>query len=264
MADRYLIDAWTSRLREEVPGSVAILLKGSHVRSDAGRHSDIDFDVLVDGPPIERYPFWIEPDDTDRLRHVSVAVQDLDGWLATAHEPEPWAFGLPVREPTRLLWAATAELTHRLGQPWREHPPAEPEIEDWFESVGKMRNAAERGDELGLRQAAQELGRYTPTLLRPLNPQVWATSPRSALDLALAFPIAPEAYRDDVVACLGLSGAVTIDELIAAAERLATGTLSMVRDHIEVFAPLLDSNIAGHLRDGTLERYIEQMTAGSP
>lgn len=261
--DDEVISSWTGRLREEVPDAVAILLKGSHARGDAGPHSDIDFDVLIDGPPVERYPLWIAPDATGRLRHVSVAVKDIPGWLGEGDEPEPWAFGLPVREPTHLLWAATPELRERLDRPWREHPPAEPEIEDWFESYAKMRNAAERDDELGLRQAAQGLGQYTPTVLRPLNPPVWATGPRSALDLALAFPIAPEGYREDLLACLGLSDGAAVDELLAAGERLVTGTLALLRTHIDSIAPLLADDIARYLRDGTLERYIAAMIAES-
>lgn len=261
--DDHLIARWTERLRQETPGAVAVLLKGSHVRGDAGPHSDIDFDVLVDGPATERYPLWLEPDDTGRLRHVSVAVQDLAGWLAEGDEPEPWALGLPVREPARLLWAASPALRERLDRPWREHPPEDPEIEDWVESLGKVFNAARRGDDLGMRLAARGIGRYTPTLLRPLNPTVWATSPRSALDLVLAFPIAPEGYRDDLPACLGLVEGVRAEALLAAAERLVIGTLALVREHIEVIAPLLAEDIAGYLRDGTVERYIAEMIAES-
>jgi hypothetical protein len=143
--DDVLIATSTESLREEFPDAVAILLKGSHASGDAGPHSDTDFDVLIDGPPVERYPLWIEPDTTGRMRHVSVAAQDLPRWLAEGDEPEPWAFGLPVREPTRLQWVSTPELRERLDRPWREHPPGEPEIEDWFESYGKMQKRTPSG-----------------------------------------------------------------------------------------------------------------------
>jgi phosphoribosyl-AMP cyclohydrolase len=256
-----VIARWTDRIQREIPGAVAILLKGSHVRGDAGPHSDVDFDVLVQGNPIEAYPLWLETDATGRLRHISVAVRDLPGWLADADEPEPWTFGLAVREPTRLLWATTPALRARLDQPWREHLPGEPEVEDWFESLAKMRNAHRRGDEVGLRQAAQGLARYTPTLLRPLNPDVWATSPRSALDLVLTFPVAPAGYRADLLACLGLTVDATVDTLLAAGERLVTGTVSLLEDRFDVIAPLLAADIATYLRDGTLRRYVESMTS---
>jgi predicted nucleotidyltransferase len=258
------IESWLDRLRTDIPGAVAIVLKGSHVRGDAGPCSDIDVDVLVEGPPTERYPFWIEPDESGRLRHISVAVRDLAGWLGDAREPEPWAFGLPAREPMRLLWAKSPELRERLDRPWREHPPSEPELEDWFESYGKMRNAAVRGDELGVRQAAQGLGRYTPSLLRPLNPAVWASNPRSALDLVLAFPVAPAGYRDDLLACLGLCDVVAVHDLLAAGRRLVAGTLALLHQRLDTIAPLLDGEIAGLLRDGTLERYLGEMTTESP
>ena len=264
MADNDLITTWTDRLRDQFQGALAILLKGSHVRGDAGPHSDIDFDVLVDGPETERYPLWIEPDASGRLRHVSAGVRDLATWLADGDEPEPWALGLPVREPTRLLWAATPALRERLDCPWREHPPAEPEIEDWFESLGKMRNAARRDDDIGLRLAAQGVGRYTPTLLRPLNPAVFATGPRSALDLVLAFPVAPDGYRDDLLACLGLADGVAADALMRAADRLVTGTLALLSEHLDVVAPLIAGDIAAILRDGTLTRYITAMTEQTP
>jgi hypothetical protein len=262
--DDVLIATSTERLREEFPDAVAILLKGSHASGDAGPHSDTDFDVLIDGPPVERYPLWIEPDTTGRMRHVSVAAQDLPRWLAEGDEPEPWAFGLPVREPTRLQWVSTPELRERLDRPWREHPPGEPEIEDWFESYGKMQNARHRGDELGQRHAAQGVGRYTPTLLRPLNPVVFATSPRSALDLVLGFPVAPAGYRADLLACLGLVSKASTDDVVTAGERLVTGTLALLRDYIEEIAPFLASNVAGYLRDGSLERYLDGMMAESP
>lgn len=260
-ADGDLIARWADRLREEIPGSVAILLKGSHARGDAGPHSDIDFDVLVAGAATERYPVWFDRDTDSRLRHVSVGVQDAAGWLNDAGEPEPWAYGLQVRESMRLLWAENPDLRERLDRPWREHPPAEPELEDWFESLGKMRNAACRGDELGLRRAAQDLARYTPTLLRPLNPEVWATSPRSALDLVLAFPVAPAGYRDDLLACLGLAGSATVEAIRAAGERLVAGTLDLLGAHFDAIATLLADDLAGYLRDGTIVRYLATVTS---
>ena len=264
MADNDLITTWTDRLRHEIPDAVAVLLKGSHVWGDDGPHSDIDFDVLVDGPETERYPLWIEPDASGRLRHVSAGVRDLASWIADGNEPEPWALGLPVREPTRLLWAATPALRKRRDRWWGGHPPAAPAIEDWFECLGKMRNAARRDDDLGLRLAAQGIGRYTPTLLRPLNPAAFATGPRSAIDLVLAFPVAPEGYRDDLLACLGLTDGVAADALMRAADRLVTGTLALLSEHLDVVAPLIAGDIAAILRDGTLTRYITAMTEESP
>jgi aminoglycoside 4'-adenylyltransferase len=262
VTDARLIAHWTDRLREEIPETVAVLLKGSHVRGDAGPYSDVDFDVLVSGPATERYPVWFDRDAAGRMRHISVGVRDLAGWLTDTGEPEPWAYGLAVREPTRLLWAASPDLRVRLDHPWRSHPPAEPELEDWFESLGKMRNASRRGDEVGLRQAARHLAQYTPGLLRPLNPEVWATSPRSALDLVLAFSTAPPGYRDDMLACLGLTGRATADVLLSSGERLVSGTLALLRQHLDRIVPLLADDLADHLQNGTLAQYIHQLIEG--
>jgi hypothetical protein len=52
--------------------------------------------------------------------------------------------------------------------------------------------------------------------------------------------------------------------VVTAGERLVTGTLTLLRDYIEEIAPFLASNVAGYLRDGTLERYLDGMMAESP
>ena len=207
-----LVARWVDLLRDDYPSTQAIMLKGSYARGDAGPHSDVDFDVLLDGPAHSAYPVRFEK-SSERLRHISIAVQDLAGWLAEECEPEPWAFGLPVREPTRLLWAADASLRNQLDRPFKPHPPAEPELEDFVESFAKASNAHARRDGIGLRQAAQSTARYAPTLIRPLNPEAWADSPRSALATVLDFDIVPPGYREDMLMCLGMSDrAVTADD----------------------------------------------------
>jgi hypothetical protein len=258
-----LIAVWTERLRIEIPDVIAVVLKGSHVTGAAGPHSDIDFDVLVSAGAADDHHIWLEETDGGRLRHISAGGVHLERWLAGADEPEEWAYGLPVHEPTHLLWAATDALRARLDRPYLPHPPAEPEIEDAIESLGKMRNALARSDETGLRQAAQALARYVPTTLRPLNPAVVATSPRSALDAVLAFPVAPNGYREDMLACLGMTPAVPVSELVDAGTNLLSGTLALAAERADVVAPLLATDLAGYLRDGTLARYVRQI-AGDP
>src|SRR5690606_40029963 len=49
----------------------------------------------------------------------------------------------------------------------------------------------------GIRLAAQSLARYCIQNLRPLNPPVRPSHRREALRMALAFPVAPECYRED-------------------------------------------------------------------
>lgn len=255
-----VIARWTDRLQSEFPEAVAVLLKGSHVSGTVGPCSDIDFDVLLAGRKIEAHPAWLEQAQDGRLRHVSVAVQDLDAWLAEAGEPRTWAYGLPVHEPTRLLWAATATLRETLDHPHRAHPPADPEIEDAVESFGKMRNALDRGDDLGLRHAAQALAGYVPGILCPLNPDATAHSPRCALDIILAFAVTPVGYREDMLMCMGLAPeAVPADEVFAAGARLLTGTIAIVVDRQREMVPLIEATLATALRDGTLARYVRQI-----
>ena len=49
IVDEAFLAAWVERLRATVPKAVAVILKGSYARGDAGPHSDIDFDVLTAG-----------------------------------------------------------------------------------------------------------------------------------------------------------------------------------------------------------------------
>jgi len=257
MVDEEFIAGWVERLRAEILDAAAILLKGSYARGAAGPHSDVDFDVLVDPGPREDYlAFLVEHDR--RLVHVSVAVEDLDGWL-TAAEPERWAFELPAFETTRLLWARDEDLRLVLDRPARLHPPGEPELEDFVEAYGKVRNALLRGDDLALCRAAQTVGTLLPGLLRPLNPDVRPTHRHDALLAALAFPVAPEGHRDDLLRCLGLGEcASTAGEVHDAARRLTLGTLALLRAHAERVKELLPPDLFAYLCAGTLERYVRQ------
>jgi hypothetical protein len=259
-----VIAQWNDRLRSVFPQAVAVLLKGSLVSGTAGPYSDIDLDVLQAGREMEAYPAWFEQARDGRLRHVSVAVQNVDAWLAEEAEPRTWAYGLPVHEATRLLWAATPTLRDILDRPHRAHPPADPEIEDAVESLGKMRNALERGDDLGMRHAAQALAGHVPSILRPLNPDATACSPRSALDIVLAFTATPASYRDDMHTCLGLpSEFVPGDAVFAAGAHMLTGTIVLAGDRQREIVPLVEPTLAAALRDGTLARYVRQIAERS-
>lgn len=252
------ISTWVDRLRGDIPDTVAVILKGSHARDDADLHSDIDLDVLVDGPPRDDYLVFFEEND-GRLRHVSVAVQDLAGWIAEREEPVSWAYGLPAAETTRLLWARDDGLRVELDHPARMHPPEPPELEDFIEAWGKVRNAMRRGDDLAMRLAGQKMARLCPTLLRPLNPQVFPSNRREAMRAVLEFPVAPDGYRDDLVRLFGLTGeAVPMDDLHAAARRLVFGTVALLREHAASLGGVLEDDLYAYLVDGTLERYIRQ------
>jgi phosphoribosyl-AMP cyclohydrolase len=257
-----MIPAWVARLRDTYPRSIAVMLRGSRVWSGAGPHSDIDFDVLLDGEPYEAWPMFLERDTSGRMIHVSVAVQDLASWLAEGDEPVDWAFGFGVRSPVKLLWAKDAETTALLDRPWRESPPADPEVEDFVEGYGKVLNAFGRNDDVGMRQAAQNMAKLAPTLLRLVNDEVWPGTRREALEAALGFANAPEGYRQAMLTCLGLSDrATTPDEMVAAARLLAEGVIRVVRDHGQFEPDYPAGDPMGLLKNGMIESYIAQMGA---
>jgi phosphoribosyl-AMP cyclohydrolase len=259
MIDEAFIERWATRLRREFPEAVAVILKGSYARGEPLPHSDVDFDVLTSGGPREEYPVYFDTIG-GKLVHVSVAVRDLDGWLATEREPQTWAFGLPAAEATRLLWAADAPICQRLDRPPLSHPPAEPELEDLVAELGKVRNAQPAGDELGLRLAAHSLASLCPTILRLINPVVRADTPLKALRLVLDFPVAPPNYREDMLTCLGLTArASSPDDVVQAAARLVAGTVELLTPYAYDLKDDLQPGQAEQLADGTLRRYVDQL-----
>jgi predicted nucleotidyltransferase len=263
--DEAFIERWVERLREKIPGAVAVVLKGSHVRGNAGPWSDLDFDVLVfDHEVAEEYLTWIMDDDSGRLVHVSVAVETVDDWLAGFREVAAWSFGFPSSEVTRLMWLGRPWLRAELDRPDRSHPGGEPELEDFIEELGKARNARLRGDELGLRLAVQEIAQLCPTLLVPLNESAQPGTRPEALKAALDLAVAPVGYRDDMLLCLGLSGtASTVDEVLAAGGRLVLGTLALLEAHADVICPHLAPHLPELLSSGLLRRYLEQGNVAS-
>lgn len=265
MVDQQFISDWSERLRSDIPNTVAIILKGSHARNTAEPHSDLDFDVIVDQEPGMTYLAWFEDTGTGKIRHISVAVQKLDDWLENGQEPVSWAYGLPAAETTLLVWARNDALRDKLDQPVRMHPPEEPELEDFIEAWGKINNALVRNDDMAMRLAGQKLGRLCPGLLRVLNPEVLPSNRRQAMHDILAFPVVPDGYREDFMLCLGLSGqAATLHDIREAARRLTFGIFTLLKEHEDIFESLLPADLYGYLRDGTLERYIQQVTdAGS-
>jgi aminoglycoside 4'-adenylyltransferase len=260
MVDEAFITSWVERLRHEIPGVVAVLLKGSYVRGNAGPWSDLDFDLLVfDDDIAHPYLTWIVDDGSGRLVHVSVAVERLDDWLHGFRESSSWSFGFPSSEVTRLLWLGRPSLRAELDRPDREHPGGEPELEDFIEELGKARNARLRGDEIPVRLAVQEIAWLCPSLLVPLNQSVSPGTRPEALLAGLDLDVVPERYRDDMLLCLGLSGrASTVDEVLAAGERLVLGTLVLLEANADAICPALAPHLPELLRSGLLRRYLEQ------
>ncbi|HEV2529526.1 MAG TPA: nucleotidyltransferase domain-containing protein [Thermomicrobiales bacterium] len=252
------VAGWVERLRTAIPGAVAILAKGSVARGDATRWSDLDLDVLTDRPEDHRYPVFLE-DEGGRLRHVSVAVHGAERWLERMAEPAHWAFGLAARQATRLLWCPDQGLAEPLDRPAFDQPPDDPEVEDTIEALGKMRGAHAACDPVGLRLAARTLAEGCPGLLLPINPPVRPGTRRAALEAACAFPVAPTGYRDDLLACLGLSPDTHPDEaLLAAGERLVLGILDLMADHADAYEGLIAADLLGYVRDGAWRRLVTQ------
>ena len=260
MIDEQFINAWVERLREKIPGVVAIVLKGSHARGDAGPWSDVDFDVLTFNEDVEHeYLTWIVDNGGGRLVHVSVAVERLDDWVRGFREAASWSFGQPSREVTKLVWLGRPSLRAELDRSFRDHPGGEPELEDFIEELGKARNASLRGDEVSLRLAVQEVAQLCPTLLVALNEPVFPGTRPEALKAALAFAVAPDGYRDDMLLCLGLSGRPsTPDEILAAGERLVFGTLAILEENADTISPRQPPYLPELLRSGLLRTYLEQ------
>jgi phosphoribosyl-AMP cyclohydrolase len=265
------LDDWAARLRQVTDRPVVgILLRGSHARRAATAHSDVDLDVLVSdesparptGSPVNapyaaRRAYLAESEG--RLTHVSVAVRDVRSWLARLAEPADWAFGLPVTAPVRLLWA-DEHWRSRIDLPVLCQPADEPRLEELIATLGKVAGARARADHLGTRLAAADLARLCPSVLRLANPGVRVVSRRAAFDAALDLPVAPPGYRDDMLLCLGARPGST-GALWAAAGRLVTGTVPLVRPYADEIAAVSGADFAEALADGRLDRYLAQLTA---
>lgn len=260
MIDEAFIAAWVERLRREIPGTVAVILKGSHARGNAGPWSDLDLDVLVfDDEIADPYLTWIVDDGSGRLVHVSAAVERIDDWLAGFREAASWSFGFRSSEVTRLMWLGRPSLRAELDRPSREHPGGEPELEDFIEELGKARNARLRDDEVSLRLAVQEIAQLCPAILVPLNEPAFPGTRPEALRAALDLVVVPPGYRDDMLLCLGLSGqASTADEVLAAGTRLVRGTIALLTRYADTVGPLQASYLGILLANGALRRYLDQ------
>jgi phosphoribosyl-AMP cyclohydrolase len=254
-----LLSCWTDRLRA-LPGppAVGVLLRGSHARGAATAYSDLDLDLLVDGPPYQANPAFLQ-ENGHRLVHVSVAVRDVESWFARLRSPAPWSFGLPVDAPARLLWAADG-WRDRLDLCRVRQPGSEPRLEDLVAGVGKLCAAYAAADDAVARLAAGDLARACLSVLRLANPPVTVASRREAVEAVLHLAVVPPGYDADMRLCLGLL-AGTLTEVYAAGRRLAAGVVALVRPYADVLAASCGRDLAGALIDGRLDRYLTQLAA---
>lgn len=250
---RELLERVVRRLRELEPTTAAILVAGSYAKGTADEDSDLDVPVVTAGEPSSPYRMWFEERPGTKPLHVSPSVRSMDRCLAERDEPWDWAFGFPVLDERRYVWATDEARTVLGDPPSNTHPPAPPELEELVEFLTKVRRASVRGDGAGVRIFARMAAYRVPGLLRPLNDEIAVRDRRAALEAALSLRVAPEHYRDDLAVSLGL--VQTDGEAVAqAALRLGRELLAFLRER----KPDVDSqpDIAEYLADGTLERHL--------
>lgn len=250
------IDDLVMRLRTEYPSAVAILLKGSHARDEGTPWSDIDFDVLVTNDNTEIYRTWLEDFD-GRLVHVSAAVESVDAWIADSDQPSRWSLGLPSIETTRLLWATGDQLRTLLDQPAKEHPAAEPEVEDAVEAFGKVMRAHTMGDDVAVYQNAHLLATLIPTLLIPINVVAPVSNPATALAGVLALKNVPDGFGHNWLTLMGYVNCRTPAQTVDIAQKMLLAVLEMITADSNVYG----NDIAPLLCRGALIRYVDQMIA---
>jgi len=249
-----LLVAVVARLLDLEPAAGAVLVTGSYARGTADERSDLDVRAVTTEPPHARYRTWFVERATGRPLHVSAGATPLDDWLATRAAPSEWALGFPVEHDAVYLWA-TDGMREALGDPpSHRHPAAEAELEDFVEALVKARRAAAASDAVGARWHAHTAASLAPRLLLALNGERVVHDRREALEAALSLPVAPDAYADDLAACLGVRAAGD-DEVAAAALRLGRSLLAFVRERDPAVDP--QPGVAEALRDGALERLLD-------
>jgi phosphoribosyl-AMP cyclohydrolase len=256
--DEQFLDGCVAWLREMEPSAVAVVLMGSYARGEAGPFSDLDLEVLTEGSVRVPYRSRLVELANGRLIHITAGAYEWRKWMAGREEPADWAFGFPVREAARLLWASD-EMREELRDPTVLRPPAPLELQDFVECLCKVWNAWRGSDELALRFAAQDLAERCPSLLRLLNPEARVGTPYQALRAALDLPVAPPGYPEDFLTCLGLgSRATTAAEIHERATRLGEGILTLLQEHASLIEGAIETEVSLYLTDGTLQRFLAQ------
>lgn len=235
-----------ARAREEEPDAIGAFLFGSHARGDASPTSDVDLQVVTLARPRVPYRTWFVGET-----HVSVAAHSTDELRARRGEPAGWSLGFPVEAPGAWVWSTAAAVAALGDPPALTQPPAPPELEDFVEAAAKALRADAA---LPLRLAARMVGEAAVPLLLDLNVPTPVGTRVEALEAALALRVAPEGWRDDLPALLGLVPSAD-DDVRAAVSRVAAGALRLLR---EAGSRVGDAqpDLTRYLHDGTLERHL--------
>jgi len=234
-----------ARLRDAEPDAVGVFVHGSYADGSAVATSDLDLQAVTLASPRVPYRTWFDGD-----LHVSAGAASTDGLRRRRAEPAGWSLGFAVNAPAAWLWS-TAAATAALGDPPAlTNPPGGPELEDFVEWCAKALRAAETVE---LRLAARGVGETAPALIRDLNAPRTVRNRVDAVRAALELATAPDGWAEDLAVLLAVAPAGD-DRVRAAAERLARGTLALLRERAPDVDPQPD--LARYLVDGTLERHL--------
>jgi hypothetical protein len=222
---------------------------GSHARGEAAPTSDVDLQVVTLGRPRVHYRTWFVGDT-----HVSVGAAAAETLQRSQEEPREWAYGFAAESPGVWLWSTAAAVAALGDPPTLRYPPLPPELEDFVEYAAKALRARQG---IGLRFAAQGLGRTGIALLLDLNPQETVRSRIEAVVAARAFRLGPDGWPDDLPVLLGLAES-TDAGVVDAVRRVAFGTLALLRERGSRVGDA-QPDLARYLHDGTLERHLNSI-----
>jgi hypothetical protein len=235
-----------TRIREEEPDAIGVFMVGSHARGTATPTSDLDLKAVTLGDKAPVWRTWFVGD-----QHVSVGFASGRYLRDVRARPADWSLGFAVEELGVWIWQTAAAVAALGDPPDLSRPPGEPELEDFVEFSAKALRAEDR---IELRVAARGAAEYAPPLLRDLNAPEHVVGRAGAMRAALGYATAPPGWADDLATSWGLTP-VDDDEVRAAVERLARGTLAFLRERGSRVGDG-QPELTRYLHDGTLERHL--------
>ena len=89
-----LIQRWTERLGRQIPGAVAVILRGSSVAGTMGPWSDVDFDVLTSVDGDDRYLAFLEQNTSTSKTGLPMSQRYGTPRSASIGCPPGWTIGV--------------------------------------------------------------------------------------------------------------------------------------------------------------------------
>jgi phosphoribosyl-AMP cyclohydrolase len=232
---------------------MAVVVTGSYARGTADEHSDLDVRAITRSEPDVRYRTWFIEGRGEKPLHVSFGAYSVDYWLGASRDPAWWALGFPVVYDAVYVWATPDARTLLGDDPSIVHPPWKAQVEGFVEVAAKVRRASERADNMGVLLYSRKVAELAPCNLLGLNEPTVVHTLREALGAALALPVAPTHYREDMTACLGMLDA-SVEEVGSAALRLTRELLVFLRERQPDVDP--QPGVTEALSSGTFERHL--------